>query len=217
MGQKISASLKKFGHFVNRQKTWLVLFACVVGFLGLAEEVFHHEIMKGDIVGYEFVSKYLISDGFTPIAKGITHLGGVYGIGIVTAVLLLVLKEKREKILVLVNLFLVVALNQCLKQLVQRPRPTEYRIIDQAGYSFPSGHSMVSMAFYGYLIYLIYQHIGQSLWKWIGIAALGALILSIGVSRIYLGVHYTSDVLAGFLLSAAYLILFVKVTKRKKE
>ncbi len=81
----------------------------------------------------------------------------------------------------------VTILNQLLKRLLQRPRPTEFRIIEENGYSFPSGHSMVSMAFYGYLIYLIYRFVKNKYLKWISIVLLSLLICLIGISRIYLG------------------------------
>lgn len=83
----------------------------------------------------------------------------------------------------------------------------------QVGYSFPSGHSMVSMAFYGFLIYLIYNNIKNKYIKWILISSLSILIILIGISRIYLGVHYTSDVLAGFLLSISYLVIYTRIVK----
>lgn len=73
---------------------------------------------------------------------------------------------------------------------------------------------MVSMAFYGYLIYLIYKYIKNKYLKYTLITILSALIIIIGTSRIYLGVHYTSDVIAGFLISISYLVVYTSLTKR---
>ena len=112
------------------------------------------------------------------------------------------------------NIAIIAILNQVLKRILQRPRPTEFRIIEETGYSFPSGHSMVSMAFYGYLIYLIYKYIKNKYVKCISIVLLSILICSIGISRIYLGVHYTSDVLGGFLISVSYLIIYIMFTNK---
>lgn len=67
---------------------------------------------------------------------------------------------------------------------------------------------MVSMAFYGLLIYLIYTNVKNKYLKVILIVLLSLLIVMIGISRIYLGVHYTSDVLAGFLMAISYLIVY---------
>ena len=72
---------------------------------------------------------------------------------------------------------------------------------------------MVSMAFYGFLIYLIFQNVKNKYLKWSLIIILALLIVSIGISRIYLGVHYTSDVIAGFLVALAYLSIYTKAIK----
>lgn len=217
---KLKELCKDIKRFLLKNKLWIISFLCLLGFLALAEDVFRKEIMTGDVIGYELLSRYFISDFFTPAAKVITNFGGAYFVIFCALVVVLILKGKKERILVISNLAIVTALNQILKQILQRPRPTEYRIVDAAGYSFPSGHSMVSMAFYGYIIYLIYKKVKQPFLKWTGIVLLGILILAIGVSRIYLGVHYTSDVLAGFLISISYLIIFVNTTggfSQKKE
>lgn len=195
--------------FIIKNLKWIILFICLIGFLALAEDVFNKEIMKGDIIGYKIVSTFLISDFATPIAKFITNFGGAIFLIILTILLLVVLKNKKVGLSICINLVVVTILNQLLKRLLQRPRPTEFRIIEETGYSFPSGHSMVSMAFYGYLIYLIYRFVKNKYLKWISIVLLSLLICLIGISRIYLGVHYTSDVLGGFLISISYLVIYI--------
>ena len=133
---------------------------------------------------------------------------------ILTILLIVVLKNKKVGLSICINLVVVTILNQLLKRLLQRPRPTEFRIIEETGYSFPSGHSMVSMAFYGYLIYLIYRFVKNKYLKWISIVLLSLLICLIGISRIYLGVHYTSDVLGGFLISISYLVIYISASNK---
>lgn len=73
---------------------------------------------------------------------------------------------------------------------------------------------MISMAFYGFLIYLIYKYINNKYLKSFLIFILSLLIIMIGFSRIYLGVHYTSDVIAGFLVSISYLIVYTNFSKK---
>ena len=205
---------EKLKKFIVKNLKWIVLFICLIGFLALAEDVFNKEIMNGDIVGYKLVSTFLISDFATPIAKFITNFGGAIFIIILTVVLFVLIKNKKIGISIISNLVIITAINQILKRIVQRPRPTEYRIIEETGYSFPSGHSMVSLAFYGYLIYLIYKYINNKHLKRTLIILLSVLICSIGISRIYLGVHYTSDVLGGLFISISYLIIYISAVNK---
>ncbi len=205
---------EKIKDFVIKNLRWILLFICLIGFLALAEDVFNKEIMNGDIIGYNLVSTFLISDFATPIAKFITNFGGAIFLITLMFTLFLLIKDKRIGLSIFLNLAIVTTLNQLLKRILQRPRPTEYRIIEETGYSFPSGHSMISMAFYGYLIYLIYKHVKNKYIKWTLIVLLSILICSIGVSRIYLGVHYTSDVLGGFLISISYLVIYISAVNK---
>ena len=204
----------KIKDFIIKNLKWIILFICLIGFLALAEDVFHKEIMNGDIIGYEMVSTFLISDFATPIAKFITNFGGAIILIVLALMLFIYIKNKKIGVSIISNLAIITLLNQLLKRIVQRPRPTEFRIVEESGYSFPSGHSMVSMAFYGYLIYLIYKYVKNKYIKWISIILLSILICSIGISRIYLGVHYTSDVLGGFFISISYLIIYISAVNK---
>ena len=204
----------KIKEFIEKNLKWIILFLCLVGFLALAEDVFHKEIMNGDIIGYKLISTFLISDFATPIAKFITNFGGAIFLIVLTIVLFILIKNRKIGLSIFSNLVIITILNQLLKRILQRPRPTEYRIIEETGYSFPSGHSMISMAFYGYLIYLIYKYVKNKYVKWTSIVLLSTLICSIGISRIYLGVHYTSDVLGGFLISISYLVIYISAVNK---
>lgn len=106
-------------------------------------------------------------------------------------------------------------LSNLLKLIFRRNRPIGIALTFEPGYSMPSSHAMVSMVFIGFLIYLItrkvknpYMRNGISLF-------LVLLILCVGVSRIYLGVHYASDVLLGFILGILYLLFFFHLKRVK--
>ena len=150
------------------------------------------------------------SDILTNIMKIITFLGSALSIILLTVLLIIVVKGKRNKILILINVIVTTLLNQLLKNVFQRGRPID-SIIEESGYSFPSGHSIVSMAFYGFLIYLVYK--SNIKYKGLIVGLLSVLIVLIGISRIYLGVHYPTDVIGGFTLSLSYLLLFIDITK----
>lgn len=203
--------------FIKENLKWIVLFACIAIVLLIIENVMDKDIMAFDERGYFLVQKYLISDSITPIAKCITNFANAYWLIGLSVFLLIVLKDKKIGIYSSLNLVISASTNFVLKQIIQRPRPVGHRLIDEKGYSLPSGHSMVSMAFYGFLIYLIYKNIKNKYVKYISIALLSILIVSIGISRIYLGVHYTSDVISGFLVAISYLIIFEHIINNLKN
>ena len=207
--------MKKILKLIKNNYKWIIFSICLILFLALAEDVFNKEIMQGDIIGYNFVKTYLINEQVTPIMKMVTFFGGATCLIGLTIILFIIIKNKKIGFLIGINLITITILNQLFKFILQRPRPTEYRIINESGYSFPSGHSMISMAFYGFLIYLIYKYVKNKKLKYISIALISILIIFIGISRIYLGVHYTSDVLAGFLFSISYLIIFILIANNK--
>lgn len=192
----------------------LVLIVCAAGFFLIAENVARKKILKIDVATYNFISNYVMSDFLTPVVKFATNLGGpIFLIG-AAIVLFVIIKNKKIGIAIILNLGISAAFNQLLKQIFKRERPNELRIVNESGYSFPSGHSMASLAFYGFIIYLIYKNVKNRRVKLISILLLGALIFIIGTSRIYLGVHYASDVAAGFLFSIFYLIIFTEITRK---
>ncbi len=193
----------------------IILLICLIAILAIVVDLFQKEIIVKDMAVYNFIEKHFISDYSLPIVKFITNLGSATFVIITSIILLVIIKSKIIGLLICLNLTICGALNQILKIIVQRPRPVGYRLIEENGYSFPSGHSMVSAAFYGFLIYLVYKNIKNKYVKYIIITILSLLVLCIGISRIYLGVHYASDVLAGFLISICYLIIFISIINNK--
>ncbi len=194
--------------FIIKNLKWIILFICLICFLGIAEDVLEDEIFNIDTSFHTFLAEHVISDTLTPIVKIITNLGGATFLIVLSIILFIVIKNKKIGIAIVGNLGISSLLNYILKGILHRPRPIGYRLIEETGYSFPSGHSMASMAFYGFVIYLVYKYVKNKYLKWSLILLLCILIIVIGLSRVYLGVHYLSDVIGGFLVTVSYLITY---------
>ncbi len=128
-------------------------------------------------------------------------------IAVSVAIVLLINKKFKEIILLISTLLLTSCLTNYLKDLFQRTRPIS-GVIHGLNYSFPSGHSSIAMALYGFIIYLLIIS-PRFKYKYILCILLAVQIIAIGFSRMYLGVHYLSDVMAGYLLGL--LILFINI------
>jgi undecaprenyl-diphosphatase len=118
---------------------------------------------------------------------------------------------RRESASVAVCLGGAAFLNWALKHFFVRARPDLFRVISETGYSFPSGHAMVSLCFYGMLAYVLGRRLAKR-WQRLTLYALtGCLVMIIGFSRIYLGVHYPSDVAAGYIAGGTWLAFCVSL------
>lgn len=206
--------LEKSKKIIEKNLKWIIVFFCLLAFLAIAEDVFNQDIMKCDTFAYNIIVKQMRFDFLTVIMKVITNFGSAISIIIISLLSVIFIKDKKVSASVIINIILVTILNQVLKNILQRPRPDGFRLINESGYSFPSGHSMVSMAFYGLFIYLAYTKIENKNLRSIVCILLSILVVLIGFSRIYLGVHYASDVLGGFLISMSYLIVFVEIVPK---
>ncbi len=198
---------------IEKNYKWIIAFLCLIIVIMLLEDIFENEQLTLDMVVYRLVILNLRSEPLTKIMMVITNLSSAYVLIAITIGTLLFVKNKKVGLCVASNLVITTLLNQLLKYIIQRPRPDGYRLIAESGYSFPSGHSMVSMAFYGLIIYLIWKMVKNKKIKYISCGILGLLIPMIGFSRIYLGVHYASDVIGGFAISIVYLLLFTNIAR----
>ena len=199
----------KIKRIIVKNYRWMIIFIGLILFLVILEYILDYEIKNFDVWGYNVVARS-ISDYMTPIAKIITKFGNAESLILITIISCFVVKGKKNKWAIPINLACVATLNLTLKNIIQRPRPPlEFRMVEESSFSFPSGHAMASMAFYGLIIYFINKNMKNNKLKKVICIILSILIFLIGMSRIYLGVHYASDVIAGFAISIVYLVLYI--------
>jgi Membrane-associated phospholipid phosphatase len=162
----------------------------------------------------------LHSDAMTMVMKAFTELGSEFLVLLLIvafAAILGFIGYRRELIFYLGVIGASALLNLLLKTMFQRARPDINRIIEASGFSFPSGHSMSAFTLYGITIYFLWKHLRYR-WMRATVIVIGAVLIAmIGISRIYLGVHYPSDVIGGYLVSAAWLIMSIGLYERFLE
>ncbi len=164
---------------------------------------------------YNFIISFK-SSTLTSIMKMITVLANPLTIIIFCLLFLipLIWQEKRGLYIILLTIVSTL-INLIVKNIIQRNRPLILRLIEETGFSFPSGHAMGSICFYGGIIYLIKNSEMNKNIKLLIMMLLSFVILSIGISRIYLGVHYASDIVGGFILGFIVLQVINKIIERK--
>lgn len=146
---------------------------------------------------------------------GITFIGDPLVLLISCLILgtwLLQLKQKSEATTLAVAAIGAIGLNVLLKQLFSRARPALWdRVVDVGQYSFPSGHAMVSMVIYGFIGYILANRYRRQQWWIISLTTL--LVIAIGFSRLYLGVHWPTDIIAGYAAGLVWLIACISSSK----
>ena len=203
--------MKNIVEFLKKNYLLFIIIICLVITGFILESVYEKEILEFDKLAFSLFK--IRTPLLTKIFLIITNLGSPYVLILLT-LLSFLLKNKKLSFIITANLGLITIINQVLKFIVKRPRPSDLFLIVETGYSFPSGHSMVSLSFYGLLIYFIYKYFKNKKLKIFLITFLSLIIILIGISRVYLGVHFVSDVISGFLLSLSYLIIFIKVINK---
>ena len=168
------------------------------------------EVILFDTVVREFIYS-LRGSGLTVLFRSITFLGNEQTITLLCLLLLLIPSTRLSYGLPLSAAALTAAgLQHVLKVSFHRARPDlSLHLIDQGGYSFPSGHSFTVLIFYGMMIFLCRQRIENKRTTGLVTALLSCLIPAIGFSRIYLGVHYPTDVLGGWSLGICVLMFMI--------
>ena len=144
--------------------------------------------------------------------KLITKLGNVTYVIIVLGICVLFIRN-RNVVYLCFSMSLSVIFNYIIKHIIKRDRPNILRLISQGGYSYPSGHTMISICCYGYLFYYVYKYVKNKYLRISLLVLLSLIIISIPISRIYLGVHYFSDIFGGLLLGGVILFIVIRYGK----
>lgn len=206
--REIGASIKALA--VKNRRT-VIIAACAVVFVALLEDVLEGDLMRLDAAAYALIVQQLRADWLTPFMEAFSALATPVSLIAFLLMIAAFAPGRRPGACCALNLVLVVALNQALKFLIQRPRPEGFALATESGFSFPSGHSMAAMAFFGLLVWMVWHYQRDKTLRWGCAGAFSLIIVLIGLSRIYLGVHYASDVLAGFCVSLAWLAVYTRL------
>jgi len=169
-------------------------------------------MLKGYLCNFDkyIYQKLYINNILTFGLKIITSFANTLFLFFIILLLYLFL-DKFMALYFFISLLLNAFINQLLKLVLKRERPNINRLINERGYSYPSGHTMNAISFYGLIIYFIIVSPLLIITKLLLVFLLILLIILIGFSRIYLGVHYISDVIGGFLISSGYIIFFIHI------
>jgi len=191
----------------------LVLIGSAWLFGGIAEEVLHNEpLTVFDLRVSEWLHAHRVVR-LTSAMLIVTDLGSTVFVTIATVLVSLFLLWRRRRYELLTLLLAVpggALLNVLLKSAFHRHRPSfNDPVVSFTGYSFPSGHTMAATVLYGALAVLVIRNVRGWRWRVLTILSAGLVILSVGSSRVYLGAHYLSDVLAAMIEGLAWLAITV--------
>lgn len=208
---RLRLNIKKWRPYVYYGSLAVFLILFTWGFFEVVDALQENEVAAFDATIIKEVQSW-VNEGRTARMVFMTELASVIFLTIATGLIALFLVIRRRYgwalFFVLVN-GLGGVFNDFLKELFKRQRPDILPLIEQGGYSFPSGHSMGSFIFYGALSFMLFRLLKEKWKKMIAAVLAGCMILLVGLTRIYLGVHYPSDVIAGFSIGAAWLFFWI--------
>ncbi len=152
-----------------------------------------------DVPFYEWLRAFPLQDFFVFI----TDFGDTFWLCVFLVLAFVLIKKKKNRELLVGTMIVEVVLNLLLKYFFGRERPGFPHLVEVSGYSFPSGHMMASTTFALLMLYFLWSSTCSKLWKVLFTILLILYPIVIGLSRIYLGVHFTSDVLGAFCVSVS--------------
>lgn len=202
----------------RRMNIWLLCLVviCVSSFSIISVIVAGNQHPAFDQLTYNLFASWMrpAGGGVLEAVSLLASKPAIIGITILTIIVLwLTKKDYAGMLTMLVFVMGGNFVNKLVKKWMQRERPLLDGVVVE-GYSFPSGHVMVGLIMYGLIVYFIYQHSSQSLFKNIALYAISFLMIAIGISRFVLRDHYATDVLAGYSLGGLMLMMAMAVYQR---
>ena len=187
-------------------------------FIALIVLIKTNVINKFDTFIYKLLT-FRMNDIFTSTYKVFTFLGStvfIVSLVIFFFILFIILKKKNISFIIASCLIISTIVNNVIKIIIRRERPTVLRLVTEKSFSFPSGHTMAAVSMYGILIYIILKSNIDKRIKTILSVILALLPIFIAVSRIYLGAHFASDVIGGVTTSTILLLIETNIIDKKK-
>ena len=184
-----------------------------------------YQVRSGGPIDFDLAVRAWVRSRETPEISAVMWGASFYGapsrllpLGLIAAVVFLVRGWRRGAVLVLVTLVGAVVLDVGLKDLFARARPQSFfdYYHTPKSYSFPSGHALFAVCFFGGLAALVSHRLWNRIARILVWAIALVLILLIGISRVYLGVHYPTDVIGGFAVGTVW-VVFVALGDRLAE
>ena len=203
-------------YIMNKKAVLAIIF--LISLIVLLVLIKTNAIYAFDMTIYNMLISNM-NESLTNFFKMITFLGGTSGISafcLLALIIGIILKKGKMGFLIFGCTLVNWILNEVLKNIIQRPRPEILRLIPETSYSFPSGHTLASFSVCGILIYLILRSGLNRTIKIILTVFLTVFPILVGASRIYLGVHYASDVLGGILFALILLLMEIIIIEKKE-
>ncbi|MFD2514393.1 phosphatase PAP2 family protein [Pontibacter locisalis] len=195
---------------------WGLFLVCIVAFLYISSEVMEGGNIKFDEAAFGF-AKDISNPALSQFIKIVTFFASRQFLTpaalLLVAYFLFIRKHRWYSLKVPVVALGSISLNLVLKFFFDRERPGN-QLVESSGLSFPSGHSMVAASFYGLLIYLVWHNVKDKTLRNMLIALLVIFVFLIGFSRIYLRVHYATDVVAGFAAGFLWVVIGIGTLRR---
>ena len=203
--------LKKILNVLRKNLVIIICMLIFILFCMFIKENYMDVVTEIDTSIQTFFNTKMINKSVTELMKNITILGDTISILFIFILTIVLFRNKIITIIMSLDLAFIGAFSMGMKLFFKRPRPIFSLIETPLSFSFPSGHTWFAVGFYGLIIYYIWRTNMNKLFKYLLTFIISMIIIFIGISRLYLGVHYFSDVIAGLFLGILTIIFFIGV------